>query len=234
MVVEGRTVVVGDVAPAKSSKPSVVPSARVAFSSKVNVVALIANSPTISDLFRADFGLNLLVSKVKYLICFTCCKFQSSLKFNFDSGEECPFLHGIPVAENSRDRNRSCSDAELSESCGSEDAGELPVKFGRAGKSSHGRKKFQFDLEADFPSLSHSKVNNQSGDVKLARSGGGGPVVSQSRPIAITQGFAAADHTSTTAGSSLENGGGEIPTSGGLKRRRKRFPCQRVSAFNLV
>ena len=148
-------------------------------------------------------------------------------------GEECPFLHGIPVAENSRDRNRSCSDAELSESCGSEDASELPLKFGRAGKSSHGRKKFQFDLEADFPSLSHSKVNNQGGDVKLTRSGGG-PVVSQSRPIAITQGFAAADHTSTTAGSSLENGAGEVPANGGLKRRRKRFPCQRVSAFNLV
>jgi hypothetical protein len=121
----------------------------------------------------------------------------------------------------------------LSESCGSEDASELPLKFGRAGKSSHGRKKFQFDLEADFPSLSHSKVNNQGGDVKLTRSGGG-PVVSQSRPIAITQGFAAADHTSTTAGSSLENGAGEVPANGGLKRRRKRFPCQRVSAFNLV
>lgn len=138
-------------------------------------------------------------------------------------GEECPFLHGLPVKETSRDRNRSCSDAELSESCGSEDA-ELPLRFGRAGKSGHGRKKFQFDLEADFPSLSQAKVT----DPKPRP----GPLVSQSKPITITQGFAAADHTSTTAGSSLENGAtGE---TSGLKRRRKRFPCQRVSAFNLV
>ncbi len=131
------------------------------------------------------------------------------------------------MTESSRDRNRSCSDAELSESYGSEEA-ELPLRFGRAGgKSGNSRKKFQFDLEADFPSLSsQTKTPN---DVKPARTSG--PVVSQSRPIAITQGFAAADHTSTTAGSSLENRAGETV---GLKRRRKRFPCQRVSAFNLV
>lgn len=130
------------------------------------------------------------------------------------------------MTESSRDRNRSCSDAELSESYGSEEA-ELPLRFGRAGgKSGNSRKKFQFDLEADFPSLSQTKAPN---DAKPARTSG--PVVSQSRPIAITQGFAAADHTSTTAGSSFENGAGETV---GLKRRRKRFPCQRVSAFNLV
>lgn len=170
------------------------------------------------------------------------CKFSHDLgsipcRFWIESscfkGEECPFLHGLPVSDNSRDRNRSCSDAELSESCGSEDAVELPHKFGRAGKSSHGRKKFQFDLEADFPSLSQAKINNQTGDPKPTRSGAG-PLVSQSRPIAITQGFAAADHTSTTAGSSLENGAGELLVNSGLKRRRKRFPCQRVSAFNFV
>lgn len=67
MVVEGRIVVEEDVALAKNSKPSVVPSVRVAFLSKVNVVVLIANSPTTLDLFRADFGSNLLVSKVKHL-----------------------------------------------------------------------------------------------------------------------------------------------------------------------
>lgn len=136
-------------------------------------------------------------------------------------GEECPFLHGIPVAENLRDRNRSCSDAELSESYGSEEA-DIPARFGR--KSGHGRKKFQFDLEADFPSLSQAK------EPKPTRSG---PVVSQSCPIAITQGFAAADNTSTTAGSSLENNSaGEA--SAAVKRRRKRIPYQqRVSAFNV-
>ena len=151
-------------------------------------------------------------------------------------GEECPFLHGIPVmTESSRDRHRSCSDAELSESYGSEEA-ELPIiRFGRASggqRSGNGRKKFQFDLDADFPSLSSQKVapSGAADVVKLSRSG---PVVSQSRPIAITQGFAAADQTtSTTAGSSLENGAAGETVA--LKRRRKRFPCQRATAFNLV
>ena len=112
------------------------------------------------------------------------------------------------MTESSRDRHRSCSDAELSESYGSEEA-ELPIiRFGRASggqRSGNGRKKFQFDLEDDFPSPSSLKVPPSGADlVKLSRSG---PVVSQSRPNGITQRFAAADQTtSITAGSSLENG----------------------------
>lgn len=157
-------------------------------------------------------------------------------------GDECPFLHGIPV-ENPRNRHRSCSEAELSESCGSEDAAELPIRFGRSGKGCGGgvggqgsstgcRKKFQFDLEADFPSLMSqaAKPSTIAGELKATTTTR--PVVSQSRPIAITQGFAPADHTSTTttAGSSLENGACGDPAPA-LKRRRKRFPCQRATAF---
>lgn len=93
------------------------------------------------------------------------------------------------------------------ESFGSED---VDSRFHKAAL-----KKFQFDLEADFPSLS------QAADLKPR-------LVTQSRPIPITHGFAAADIT----GSSQEN----VPGDNGscLKRRRKRYPAQRVSALNLV
>jgi hypothetical protein len=52
------------------------------------------------------------------------------------SGEECPFLRGIPVdaRTGTGNRNQSCLDAELSESCDSDYA-----------KFRHGRKKFQLD-----------------------------------------------------------------------------------------
>lgn len=153
------------------------------------------------------------------------CKFSHDLgsipcRFWMESacfkGDECPFLHGIPPSKEN-ERNRSCSADELSESYGSEEA-EPHHRAGRK-EDKKSRKKFQFDLEADFPSLS------QAVDLKQR------PVISQSRPIAITQGFAAADHTS--AGSSLENGA-EVACAGALKRRRKRFPCQRVSTVNNV
>ena len=129
--------------------------------------------------------------------------------------------------------NHSCSDA-AGKLYGSEKVALPIIRFARASggqRSDNGRKKFQFDLEDDFPSPSSLKVPPSGAHlVKLSRSG---PVVSQSRPIAITQGFAAADQTtSPTAGSSLENGAAGETVA--LKRRRKRFPCQRATAFNLV
>lgn len=142
-------------------------------------------------------------------IVFTAVHPFENDNFALPTGEECPFLHGLPPSKEN-ERTRSCSADELSESYGSEEA--EPHR-----RKEKGRKKFQFDLEADFPSLS------QAADAKQR------PVVTQSRPINITQGFAAADHTS--AGSSLETG---AEAAGGMKRRRKRFPCQRTSAVNVV
>lgn len=139
--------------------------------------------------------------------------FDSMTSVSGFAGEECPFLHGIPASkENERHRSRSAD--ELSESCGSEEA--EPQRAAGRKDDKKARKKFQFDLDADFPSLS------QAADLKQR------PALSQSRPIAIAHGFAAADHTSTTAGSSLD-AGAEVVAVGALKRRRKRFPCQRAT-----
>lgn len=127
------------------------------------------------------------------------------------------------------DRNRSCSDAELSESYGSAEEGHTPRSVReRGGKAA---KKFQFDLEADFPSLSQAPSKLLAAGAANGRTG---PIISQSRPIAITQGFATADQT----GSSLENNGqgdnGGASGGAALKRRRKRFSSQRAGGLNLV
>ena len=76
-------------------------------------------------------------------------------------------------------------------------------------------KKFQFDLDADFPSLS------QATDSKPRIAG-------QSRPITITHGFAAADHLASSQENAAPLASGDAAT--GIKRRRKRHPpSQRVS-----
>lgn len=130
----------------------------------------------------------------------------------------------MPAKEN--ERTRSCSEGELSESFGSEEALESKAVGGRGGRNRgsgrHDRvpKKFQsFDLEADFPSLSQA-----------SRSGAPPAIVSQSKPISITQGFATADLT----GSSLEEPVCSAGSGSGLKRRRKRFPSARSGTAVIV
>ncbi len=93
------------------------------------------------------------------------------------------------------------------------------------------KKKFQFDLEADFPCLSADSIKPAAVSAPVATSVGPRGAASHSRPIPIAGiSFATADNT----GSSLENGGANDCTggvaAGGVKRRRRKFPSQRVAA----
>ena len=109
------------------------------------------------------------------------------------------------------------SDAELSESFGSEDLAERR-RLQRKTSSAVNVKKFQFDLDADFPSLSEA-------------------LVTQSRPMTITHGFApVGDHAASSQENVAADAAAAAATSGtaALKRRRKRHPCQRVTALNVV
>jgi len=168
----------------------------------------------------------------------TDCKFSHDLaavtcRFWIESscfkGDACPFLHALPSKENDRNDMYPHSDAELSvESFGSEDRDHH--QHHRGEPRHHPRqhlqrvktslKKFQFDLEADFPSLS------QAADLKPR-------VVAQSRPITITHGFATADQTA----SSQENTAAAAAASSdaaGIKRRRKRHSARQGVSLNAV
>ena len=135
------------------------------------------------------------------------------------------------------------SDVELSEGCASaaEEGADLapPHRFHQrkgGGATAHAtavacKKKFQFDLEADFPCLSADSNKPAAVSVPVANVVGPRATASHSRPIPIAGvSFAAADNT----GSSLENGGANECTggaaAGGVKRRRRKFPSQRVAA----
>ena len=122
------------------------------------------------------------------------------------------------------------SDAELSvESFGSEDRDHH--QHHRGEPRHHPRqhlqrvktslKKFQFDLEADFPSLS------QAADLKPR-------VVAQSRPITITHGFATADQTASSQENTAAAAAAASSDAAGIKRRRKRHSARQGVSLNAV
>ena len=161
----------------------------------------------------------------------------------FVTGEACPFLHGLPLKEagerahSNRSSYQSNSEAEWSEGCASTEEGAEVARPRRNKGGAHGKcttsgkraSRLEFDLEADFPSLS------RAADLKTAPRG---CPAAHSRPIPISnQGHGHAHFASADQGeSSLENTAANGDAASiGVKRRRRKFPSQRqASAAHVV